>query len=229
MKISLSWRYLLAFCALTILCGTSHEFVHHFTGAALCGHFGTKTFNSFTLAAGCDSNLVAVYWSAMAGPIFTFGLLWVGYFLLRRADAGSKGLGFALIFANFPINRMLFCLLNSNDEQYANRLLFGNSPLVFWLTIIVIWAIALPPLIEAYRQLENRPKAAWFIGFFVLPFIFVIGFAGLFLEQFLLVDRQVLASSVLGIPYLILLVEILSAVVYEVFRKNLRPMVPLPN
>jgi hypothetical protein len=56
MQLRLTWRYVLAFAALTILCGTSHEFVHHFAGAAICGGFGVKTFNSFDLAPGCDAN-----------------------------------------------------------------------------------------------------------------------------------------------------------------------------
>ena len=50
MQLRVGWRYLVAFAALTILCGTSHEFAHHFAGALVCGEFGSKTFNSFPLA-----------------------------------------------------------------------------------------------------------------------------------------------------------------------------------
>ncbi len=221
MTISMSWRYLVAFAALTILCGTSHEFVHHFTGAALCGAFGTKTFNSFSLAPGCNANVTKAYWAAMAGPMFTFALMWIGYAMLRASISASKRMGFALIFANFPVNRMFFVLLGANDEQYANRLMFGRSPVVFWLTAVAVLAVSLPPVIEAFRQLQNRPKLAWFAGFFLLPFAFVILFAGLFLENYLLDQRRILASQMIGIPYLILVVEAISAVLFEVFKPAL--------
>ncbi len=216
----MSWRYVVAFAALTMLCGTSHEFVHHFTGAALCGAFGTKTFNSFTLAEGCDADVMKGYWAAMAGPIFTFGLMWVGFVMLRSGREARRLMGLALVFANFPINRMLFVLLGSNDEQYASRMMFGRSPMVFWLTVAGVWAVCLPPLVEAFRQLRNRPRVAWGLGFFMLPFLFVVVFAG-FLEYFVLLKWHVLAMPVLGVPYLILLVEVVCVVMFEVFKPAL--------
>ncbi len=59
MQVILTWRYLVAFSALIMLCGTSRELVHHFTDAIVRHGFGTKTFNSFTLDAGCDADLTA--------------------------------------------------------------------------------------------------------------------------------------------------------------------------
>jgi hypothetical protein len=60
-----------------------------------------------------------------------------------------------------------------------------------------------------------------FTGFFVLPFVFVFVFAGRFLEQRLLLDRKFLATPVFGIPYLILLVEMLSIIVFALFRHRI--------
>ncbi|MES2390572.1 MAG: hypothetical protein V4555_02950 [Acidobacteriota bacterium] len=218
MTLRITWRYVVAFAALTMLCGTSHEFAHHFAGAALCGGFGTKTFNSFTLAAGCDASVVKRYWAALAGPVFTFGLMWAGYVMLRSKSEPRRMMGFALVFANFPVNRMLFVLLGQNDEQYAGRLMFGRHPLVFWLTVVVVWGVCLPPLVEAFQQLRNQPRIAWFAAFFLLPFCFVVVFAGV-LEEFVLLRHPVMATGVLGIPYLILLVEALSVVTFEVEKK----------
>ena len=216
----LSWQYLVAFAALTILCGTSHEFVHHFAGAAICGEFGYKTFNSFKLAPGCAANPWRL-WATVAGPLFTFALMWWGMALLRGADEGRRRLGFALVFANFPVNRLLYVLLGANDEQWVARQLAGRSAVAFWLTVLLVWAVALPPLVAAARALQNRPRALWVAGFFVLPFAFVVLFAGLFLESYLLLGRRVLAAPVLGVPYLIFLVEILSLATYYAFRKHL--------
>ena len=217
-EIALTGRYLIAFAALTILCGTSHEFAHHFTGAAMCGAFGTKTFNSFELAPGCG--LTAEVVATCAGPIFTFGLMWWGVALLRREDLLERRLGLAIIFANFPINRLFFVLIQSNDEDYVRRLLFPDSVVAHWITVALVWLIAVPPLVFAYRALANKPRWLWFMGLFILPFVFVIVFAGLFLEQYLLLDHRILASPVLGVPWLIIVVEMASLALYVTFRRS---------
>lgn len=216
----LTWQYLAAFAALTVLCGTSHEFVHHFAGAAVCGAFGTKTFNSFDLAPGCAANPWRL-WPTVAGPAFTFALMWGGAAMLRGADEARRRLGLALVFANFPINRLFFVLVGANDEQWVARQLFGPSRAAFWATVLLVWAVALPPLVAAVRALGNRPRAAWGAGFVVLPFVFVVLFAGLLLENYLLLDRRVLAAPVLGVPLLIVLVEGLSLAAYYAFRAHL--------
>ena len=220
MRLRLTWRYLVAFAALTILCGTSHEFAHHLTGAAICGAFGVKTFNSFDLAPGCATNPYR-FWADVAGPVFTFGLMWWGMLLLRMADERARRLGFALVFANFPINRMGFVLFGWNDEQWVTHHVIGDSRIAFWLTVLLVWAACLPPLVVAYRAIENRYRPLWFAGFFVLPFVFVLAFAGAFLENYLLLGHHVLASSVLGVPYLIMLVEALSLATYYLLRTDL--------
>ena len=220
-RLHLTWRYLIGFAALTLLCGTSHEFAHHFSGAAICGKFGYKTFNSFELAPGCDANPISL-WATAAGPLFTFGLMWWGLFLLRSDDERGRNFGFALIFANFPINRLLFILIHSNDEQWVAYRLYGHSNVAWWVAIAVVWLACVPPLVVAYRAIGNRRRWLWFTGFFVLPFLYVILFAGLFLENYLLLGQRFLANTILGIPLLIILIEILSLLVYHVFREDLR-------
>jgi len=221
LKIKLSLPYVIAFLALTILCGTSHEFVHHFVGAAFCGCFGYKTFNSFELCSSCAGNRLAFIAATWAGPLFTYGLMWLGVYRLSKPSTAARQLGFALIFANFPINRIGFALIGWNDEQYVTNKIFGHSPLGFWLTNLAIWILAIPPLLFAYRAITNRHRVLWFIGFFVLPFVFVFVFAGMFLEQWLLLDRKFLAMPIIGIPYLILLVEVLSIIVLAIFRHGI--------
>src|SRR5438128_10395041 len=90
LKIKLSLPYLIAFLALTILCGTSHEFIHHFTAAAMCGCFGYKTFNSFELCDSCLTNVSARVVSTWAGPLLTFGLMWLGAWRLRQPSDASE-------------------------------------------------------------------------------------------------------------------------------------------
>jgi hypothetical protein len=220
MQLGLSWRYVVAFAALTILCGTSHEFAHHFAGAAICGAFGVKTFNSFDLAPGCDANPMA-FWATVAGPVFTFALMWWGALMVRGDGVRRRRLGFALIFANFPVNRMGFVLFGWNDEQWVARHLFGPSRIAFWVTILLVWVACVPPLVVAYRAIGNRHRPLWFAGFFLVPFAFVIAFAGAFLENYLLLGHHVLANRIIGVPYLIILVEMLSMAIYYAFRDGL--------
>jgi hypothetical protein len=220
MHLRLTWRYVAAFAALTLLCGASHEFAHHFAGAAICGRFGTMTFNSFELAPGCDANPLRV-WATAAGPLVTFALMWWGMVLLGRADERRRRLGFALVFANFPVNRMAFALVGWNDEQWIARHAFGPSRVAFWVTVLLVWAACAPPLVAAYRAIGNRRRPLWFAGFFLLPFAFVLLFAGAFLESYLLLGRRVVATPVLGVPWLIVLAGVLSAAVYYALRRHL--------
>jgi hypothetical protein len=210
MRVALNRRYIIAFLALTILCGTSHEFAHHFAGAAMCGCFGVKTFNSFHLCASCKGNDPALFISTWAGPSLTYALMWLGALRLRSTSA-----------ANFPVNRLLFVLLGANDEQYVTRTLFGEGSAGYWLTVLAVWAFDVPPLVIAWRAIQNRRRALWFAGFFVLPFIFVILFAGFFLENWLLLKQRFLATRVIGVPLLIMVVEIVSVVLYAVYRDGI--------
>jgi hypothetical protein len=220
MRFALNGRLLVAFAALIVLCGLGHEFAHHVVGAAACGAFGYKTFNSFELLKGCEERPWS-FLATVAGPVFTFALMWLGWAELRRPEPSRRQLGFALIFANFPVNRMFFALIGYNDEQWVARHLYGSSRVAFWVTVLLIWAICLPPLVAAYRAIRNPWRPLWFAGFFVLPFAYVVGFAGLFLENYLLLGRHVLASTVWGIPYLILVTEAVALLVYLAFRTDL--------
>jgi hypothetical protein len=147
--------------------------------------------------------------------------MWFGVYRLSKPSDASRQLGFAPIFANFPINRIGFALMGWNDEQFVTNKIFGHTALGFWLTNIAIWIFTIPPLVFAYRAIDNRHRLLWFTGFFVLPFVFVFVFAGIFLEEWLLLDRKILATSIIGIPYLILLVEAASMFVFAVCRRGI--------
>lgn len=227
MRIVISPRYLLAFAALVILCGLGHEFVHHIVGAMVCGEFGTKTFNSFHLAAQCANRPLAFVLSSWAGPLFTFGLMWLGWHRLHSADAGTRQLGFALIFANFPVNRLLFALMGWNDEQFVTRTVIGDGSLAFWLTNLAIWVMALPPLFAAWRALARERRLAWFAGFFLLPFVFVLIFA-VVMEDWLLLKQRFLADGFFGIPLLLVLTEIVCLAIYLAYRRDIAGERPRP-
>ena len=49
----------------------------------------------------------------------------------------------------------------------------------------------------------------------------VVLFAGFFLENYLLLDRHLLATPVLGVPALIIVVEVVCLAIYARFRSDL--------
>lgn len=106
-----------------------------------------------------------------------------------------------------------------NDEHWVTSQLFGRSPIVFWTTVAIVLFFSLPPLVAAYRAISNRKKLLWFLGFLILPFVFVILFAGIFLEEFLLLKLEFLSDTIWGIPLLLLLVEFISILGYS-YTKN---------
>lgn len=93
--------------------------------------------------------------------------------------------------------------------------------MAYWATIVVVWAACLPPLVVAWRSIANPRRLLVFAAFFVLPFACVLAFAGAFLENYLLLDKHVLAGTVWGIPILILVVEAVSLAVYLALRPHL--------
>lgn len=211
------WRYLAAFAALIVLCGLGHEFAHHVTGAVFCGAFGTKTFNSFSLAEACANRPLAFVLSAWAGPIFTYGLMWLGWHRLVSGDAGQRRLGLMLIFANFPINRLLFAMMGWNDEQFVTRRVIGDSTLAFWLTNIAIWVMVLPPLVAAWRALPHANRLRIYVVLFIAPFMFVLAFGGV-MEELLLNRLGFLAQGVFGIPALLLVTELIALAAWYAWR-----------
>jgi hypothetical protein len=146
--LKITWRYCVAFYCVIMLYASLHELVHHAVGYLVCGAWGLKTFNSFTTACeGTPRSDLATY----AGPLFSFGAMWVGWWLLRRKGSTPlrRQLGFAMVFAQLPLQRMTGPFLHQNDEFYAASHAFGRGAAAMWATAIVIWAVCLPPLIGA--------------------------------------------------------------------------------
>ena len=216
----ITWRYCLAFYCIGMLYVSLHELAHHFAGYLICGDWGYKTFNYFSTA--CDESkesLLATY----VGPLFTFAVMYVGaYFLKHSASNYRKHLGFALIFAQIPLQRMICPFFYMNDEYYATATLFGPTPLVYWMVIVVIWAICLPPLVRAYKSIENRQRLLWFLFYLVVfPYVLVGPF---FLAlEYLMVNKGFLAQTYIGIGLLFIINEIVTIVLYFMTKKLIDP------
>lgn len=194
-----------------------HELVHHFTGYLICGAWGYKSFNYFETA--CEGALLATY----MGPAFSFLIMYVGaYFLNSKFSNFLKHLGFAMIFAQLPLQRMINPFFYMNDEYYASSHLYGHTPLVYWSVIIVIWVICLPPLIKAYRSIENMKRTLWFLFYLVLfPYLLWGPIFGIL--EYLMVEKMFLAQPIIGIGLLFIINEVITVGTYIFTKKYIDP------
>lgn len=223
MKIPLTWQYIVAFFCLGALLGIGHELGHHVAGFLVCGEWGYKTFNSFVLAKGCADRHPNTHWlPTLAGPVlFNYLPMWIGYFQMRKADVGARLFGVSLVLATVPIMRIAFSFLGANDEPWVVAHLFGDSRASFWLMNLCIWGLASPPLILAWRTITNRAKPLVFLLFFLgVPIVVFILF-GLVLEP-LITQHHVLADTVWGMPYMVLLAEAVATLGYAILKPHLR-------
>lgn len=204
-----------------MLYASLHEVVHHVAGFVACGSWGVKTFNYFSTT--CEGSFGS-HMATFAGPVFSFAAMWYGWWLLRRVGSSelARQLGFALIFAQLPLQRITGPLFEQNDEYYAAWHLFGVSEATRWTTLAVICALCLPPLVGAWRSIANRRRAAWFLLYFTLLPYLVWG-PVFFLLEYLVTERKVLATAVIGIPYLFIINEVATIALYFATKRWLLP------
>ena len=219
-KLKITWKYCIAFYCIGMLYASLHELIHHFAGYVICGDWGIKTFNYFETACSDEpKSYIATY----IGPIFTFIVMYVGaYFLNNKFSTFKNHLGFAMIFAQIPLQRMISPFFRMNDEFYATSMLLGNTDAVYWSVIIVIWIICLPPLIKAFKAIENKYRILWFLFYLVLFPYLLVGpfFAGL---EYLMVEKKILAQPVIGIGLLFIINEIITIIAYLFTKKYINP------
>lgn len=219
-KLKLTLKYCIALYCITMLYASLHELVHHFAGFLVCGEWGYKSFNSFETA--CEGESIS-YLATYAGPVFTFIMMYVGMYLLRaNKSAFHSQLGFAMIFAQMPVQRMQGPIMGFNDELYATGQLFGYSTVNTWIVIILVWAICIPPLIQAFKAIQNRHRLLWFLLFaLLLPYI-LFG-PMFFLLEYLMLEKGVLDQTVIGIGLLFIINEIVTILLYLKTKKYLDP------
>ena len=197
MRIPLGGRWIATFVLLSLVCLGAHELVHHLAARALCGEWGTMTFWTFYLADGCEPT-GPVLFATLAGPLTTYALMYAGLALIVR---GRKLAGTTLVLANLPLARFVTVLMRGGDEMVLGRAWIGGD--AAWPVLMTITVVLLaPPVIAAWRAIENRRKPLLFAALLILP---------LFVDM--LIKRMLLAraldawpADVAGIPVLFLLV-----------------------
>lgn len=193
--------WLLAFAALVFIHAEFHEIAHTAVGRVLCGAWGPRNFNYWEIAC---SDRPALLLSSVAGLLFSYGLMWVGYYLLRpRTSAERKSIGFCLVFAAIPFGRLVTVGLGGGDEMFLLETLFPNTdPTLLWIVaVIIVLGLITPPLYRAFSVLAEQRRWLVFVGFLVLPlFVFmavILGVGNTLLQQGVLAQRGILGSPLI--------------------------------
>src|SRR6266508_6481397 len=152
MKVKIPSRpaYILTFLLLAFLCYQAHQLTRHLVGAALCGGFGSMTFTVTITKEPCSLPILVT----LSGPVLTYGLAWLGMFLLRSSK--YKLVAYALIFASFAHLRFIQTLTGRGDELILAQQWFAAPSRS--IVGAIVFLIGLPPIIAAFRVIANKRR-----------------------------------------------------------------------
>lgn len=220
MYIKLNFKFVISFLAFLFLMGEAHEIVHTTLGRFICGAWGERDFNAWSLVKGCSQGDLVSLLPTYFGPIFTFAMIWIGTYMLKpKNSVPKKSFGFALIFANMPFARIITAVFGGGDEVYATNLLLDNYSLAWANGLIAILLIVAYPLYKAFITIQKN-RIAWFLLFFLAPvIIYVLVVLGLMNT---LLEKGILANYwILGSPILVSLWTIFVILVFILMRKHI--------
>jgi hypothetical protein len=192
-------RLAIAFVALLFVHNELHEIAHTATGRVICGAWGQRNFNTWRVA--CDELRPVLVLVPLAGLVFSYGLMWLGYYLLRpRYSVTKQSVGFCLIFAAMPFGRVYTVAQSAGDEMVILRGVFpGMDPslrLVLGLSLVSL--LVAPPLYRAFSVLHRRRRILIVGGLLLLPYglfeILVLEVANPLLQQGLLDSEGMLGA-----------------------------------
>ncbi|WP_273565848.1 hypothetical protein [Maribacter halichondriae] len=220
MNIKFNFKFVISFLALMFMMHEAHEIAHTALGRIICGGWGERDFNVWGLAEGCNQGDLVSMLPTYIGPIFTFIMIWVGAFLLKPDNSvQKKSFGFALIFANMPVARIVTAAFGGGDEVYATNVLLDNYSLAWAIGLMAILMILAYPLYRAFVSIQKK-RVSWFLLFFFAPMIIdlvvVLGLMNTLLEKGILADYWILGS-----PILVSLWTIFVILVFILMRKHI--------
>jgi protein-S-isoprenylcysteine O-methyltransferase Ste14 len=202
-----TWRWLLATAFLILVAHEGHELIHTGVGRVICGAWGSRDFNVWSLAEGCES-----WVPTLMGPLFSWALMWIGVSFLRSDNEVRRWTGLSFIFAPNPLGRLLPALLGGGDEGVVARHFLGNEgPWARLAVIAVSVTIILPCLVAAWKALPERRRPLWFFLLFILG-ILVTGPLFLVLGNRMLAQGIMTEPGIMGAPQLVELFTLLSVV-----------------
>lgn len=174
MKIKFSAIFLLAFLSMLFLIQELHDWAHVFASEWICGCFGTKTFDNWTLCENCDATGKILVLTTLAGPALTYSLVWIAWSLMGRIQpAGTKSFGFTLLFAANPFVNVLAAAGGGGDITEAMRKLYqkpdgSNHFVVSISSLIIVLILTIPPILRAINMIKGVKEKLILIPLFLL-------------------------------------------------------------
>ena len=222
MKINFTWQYCLGFMAFVFVFGQLHEIAHLTAAYFVCGEPGKQTdFNLWTLSEACTGSPYA-YVPTIFGPVFSYVMMWTGFFMLRSNNKRFWPAAFVLIMGNVAFARILTAGMGGGDETTVLKVLLAGMPVlnIKAIGLVLVFALAFPPLYMAYRRTANKHRFWLLAAFCVLPLLIMMPY------EFMLLGKVIKAGFMaqphfLGIADFIWLHSALMAVVVVILRKTL--------
>lgn len=223
MEIKITWRYCFAFMAFVFVFGQLHEMAHMIAGYLICGTPGIQLdFNLIRpICASCESNPYT-YIAGIAGPLFSYLMMWAGYFILRSANAKRYNLAFVLILGNLAFARIFTAGMGGGDERGVLTYFFSHQPLLLIKVInfLLVFALAFPPIYMAYKKLFNKNKLIIIACFCFIPLCIMMPYEFMLLGEVLKVGFLA-KRHLLGVADLIYLHTAIMGMIVVIFRKTL--------
>ncbi len=227
MKLKFSVAYLLSFLSLVFVIHELHDWAHVLMGQWVCGCWGTKAFDSWTMCDHSDvsGNIIAFIW--MAGPLVSYILMWVAYSILNsRKSTASRSMGFSLLFATLPFGRILAVVGGKSDETNMMREFFqrpdgSNHQFVVVSAIVLVLLLTLPPIIKAF-SLTSSIKEKMMLIPVLLIFPVVVDYVVVNLGMNKILSDDIMQEESLpGTPFLVLLWGIFWIIFFMLTYNNL--------
>jgi hypothetical protein len=198
LSLNVDTRWGIAFVALLLVHNELHEIAHTAVGRLICGAWGARNFNTWQTACYKTPEIVL---APIAGLVWSYGLLWVGYFFLKSdSNQVKNSLGFCLVFATMPWGRLSTVAGGGGDEMVILRGVFTSTdPTILLATgVTIVGLLIAPPLYRAFRILTGKQRWLVFVGMFFLPkqlfSIVVLDMANPLLKQGVLSGQGVLGA-----------------------------------
>ncbi len=219
MKIKITFKFVIAFLALTFVMSELHEIIHTSVGRLICGCWGVRDFNTWGICESCQNNDLA-WLSTLAGPVFTFIMIWIGSTYLKIKNSNhQKSFGIVLLFANLPFARILNPILTCGDEVSLVHQWIDNLNIASLITLILILLITGFPLFKAYKTIQNKPLG-YFLLFLFAPVLIIILTILVVLNTIL--SKGILSETgLLGSPFLVNVWSLFVLIVFIIFRKHI--------
>jgi hypothetical protein len=223
MHLKITPRYIVAFLLLLIVMMELHEIVHITLGRILCGCWGPRDFNVWSLCEGCKENQPLWWTATLIGPAFSFLMMWMGMAWLSSPNLKKSALGFSLIFANIPFGRITTVMMGGGDEMVVIKNFFKEDftrPQMILIGSILILAVGLPPIVKAFKVIKNRLAWLYILAFMTVPLMFLLVYTLVALNT--LLSNGFLSNEwIMGTPILITLHTLMAMILLTLFRKNL--------